>query len=227
MDVSGRPTGSLRIPAWDGICARRNHPRNGPSSARRSAELHPGRPALDSISSGPLKRPSASSTALGGLASGLRVLLRDFCGHDPGHLPDAAPVRACRSRWCILVTGVAFLTLHHPFLGAAGAFHLSFHGAGGRGLAPPDASAQARLADPAADFRRLGESSRRLGWRRSLFLVLAMAGRLLDRMRHRVDGEEAPLIPWIGLTPSALLATSLNPWGWASAPPGFSFRDHL
>src|SRR5271156_639164 len=33
-----------------------------------------------------------------------------------------------------------------------------------------------------------------------LFLVISMAGRLLDRIFKRVDGDEAPLIPWLGLT---------------------------
>jgi hypothetical protein len=41
-----------------------------------------------------------------------------------------------------------------------------------------------------------------------------MAGRLLDRIFKRVDGDEAPLIPWIGLTLLCTVATSLNPWGW-------------
>jgi len=54
------------------------------------------------------------------------------------------------------------------------------------------------------------------GWLAALvFLVISMAGRLLDRISRRVDGEEAPLIPWIGLTLLCALATSLNPWGWA------------
>jgi hypothetical protein len=53
------------------------------------------------------------------------------------------------------------------------------------------------------------------GWMAALlFLVLAMFGRLLDRIFKRVDGEEAPLIPWIGLTLLCTLATWLNPWGW-------------
>ena len=53
------------------------------------------------------------------------------------------------------------------------------------------------------------------GWLAALlFLLISMAGRLLDRISKRVDGEEAPLIPWIGLTFLCTLATSLNPWGW-------------
>jgi hypothetical protein len=54
------------------------------------------------------------------------------------------------------------------------------------------------------------------GWLAALlFLGLSLAGRLLDRIFKRVGGEEAPLIPWIGLTLLCALATSLNPWGWA------------
>jgi hypothetical protein len=53
------------------------------------------------------------------------------------------------------------------------------------------------------------------GWLAALlFLVISMAGRLLDRIFKRVDGDEAPLIPWLGLTLLCTLATSLNPWGW-------------
>lgn len=53
------------------------------------------------------------------------------------------------------------------------------------------------------------------GWAAALlFLTGSLFGRLLDRIFKRVDGEEAPLIPWIGLTFLCLLATWLNPWGW-------------
>jgi hypothetical protein len=36
----------------------------------------------------------------------------------------------------------------------------------------------------------------------------------VDRIFHRVDGNDAPLIPWIGLSLLCALATLLNPWGW-------------
>jgi hypothetical protein len=53
------------------------------------------------------------------------------------------------------------------------------------------------------------------GWLAALlFLGMSLGGRLLDRIFKRVDGDEAPLIPWIGLTLLCALATSLNPWGW-------------
>jgi hypothetical protein len=54
------------------------------------------------------------------------------------------------------------------------------------------------------------------GWAAALlFLTSSLFGRLLDRIFKRVNGEEAPLIPWIGLTLLCLLATWFNPWGWA------------
>jgi len=53
------------------------------------------------------------------------------------------------------------------------------------------------------------------GWLAALlFLGLAMFGRLIDRLTGQVDGDAAPLIPWIGLTLLCALATVLNPWGW-------------
>jgi hypothetical protein len=53
------------------------------------------------------------------------------------------------------------------------------------------------------------------GWMAGLlFLALSILGRLVDRLWHRVNGEEAPLIPWAALTFLCTLATWLNPWGW-------------
>jgi hypothetical protein len=54
------------------------------------------------------------------------------------------------------------------------------------------------------------------GWAAALlFLTGSLFGRLVDRVFGRVSGEEAPLIPWMGLTLLCLLATWFNPWGWA------------
>jgi len=54
------------------------------------------------------------------------------------------------------------------------------------------------------------------GWIGALvFLALAMAGRLLDRIGRLSDGDDAPIIPWIGLTALCALATWFNPWHWA------------
>jgi hypothetical protein len=54
------------------------------------------------------------------------------------------------------------------------------------------------------------------GWLAALvFLGLSIFSRLLDRIAGYVDGDEAPVIPWMGLTLVCALATCLNPWGWA------------
>jgi hypothetical protein len=53
------------------------------------------------------------------------------------------------------------------------------------------------------------------GWLGALvFLGLALTGRLVDRLTKLADGEQAPLIPWIGLTALCAFVVSLNPWGW-------------
>jgi hypothetical protein len=53
------------------------------------------------------------------------------------------------------------------------------------------------------------------GWAAALaFLALAIAGRVIDRVAQRVGGEDAPVIPWIGLLAVCAFATSFNPWGW-------------
>jgi hypothetical protein len=53
------------------------------------------------------------------------------------------------------------------------------------------------------------------GWAAALiFLCGAVAGRVIDRLRKTVTGEDAPVIPWIALILVCALATSINPWGW-------------
>ena len=52
------------------------------------------------------------------------------------------------------------------------------------------------------------------GWAAALlFLALSLFGRTLDRITRRSDGDEAPLIPWIGLTALCALSVLVNPWG--------------
>jgi hypothetical protein len=53
------------------------------------------------------------------------------------------------------------------------------------------------------------------GWAAAfVFWGAAMGGRALDRLRKRVSGDDAPIIPWLGLALVCLFATSFNPWGW-------------
>ncbi len=53
------------------------------------------------------------------------------------------------------------------------------------------------------------------GWAAALaLLVLALAGRVIDRASGRANGEDAPVIPWLGLTLLCAIAVSFNPWGW-------------
>ncbi len=53
------------------------------------------------------------------------------------------------------------------------------------------------------------------GWLGALvFLGLAVGGRLLDRITKRINGDEGPVLPWIGLILLCFLATFVNPWGW-------------
>lgn len=54
------------------------------------------------------------------------------------------------------------------------------------------------------------------GWLAALvFLGGSLFGRWLDRVTKHVAVEEAPLMPWIGLTVLCALVTLINPWGWA------------
>jgi hypothetical protein len=54
------------------------------------------------------------------------------------------------------------------------------------------------------------------GWLAALvYFVLSLAGRLADRIARRRGGDEAPIIPWLGLAGACLLATWINPYGWA------------
>ena len=66
------------------------------------------------------------------------------------------------------------------------------------------------------------------GWAAALaFLALALFGRLLDRLTHRVTGDEAPLIPWIGpdaaLRPGGLIESV----GLVGVSPNFRFCPAL
>src|SRR5476651_2186408 len=113
----------------------------------------------------------------------------------------------------LLVTAIAFLTLHLHFSARPVLFTYLF-------LALVVEVWRRRTQPLKRDWLILplvfvAWANLHAGWLAALlFLVLAMAGRLLDRISKRVDGVEAPLIPWIGLTLLCTLATSLNPWAW-------------
>jgi hypothetical protein len=52
------------------------------------------------------------------------------------------------------------------------------------------------------------------GWAAALiFMSLSLSGRALDRMTRQADGDEAPIVPWIGLTSLCAVAVLINPWG--------------
>jgi hypothetical protein len=122
----------------------------------------------------------------------------------------------------ILYTGVAFLTLHMHFSVRPLLFTYLF-------LALTVEVWFRRTQPLARDWLLLpivfaAWANLHAGWAAALvFLVISMGGRLLDRATHRVTGEDAPLIPWIGLTLLCLLATWLNPWGWALHRQVFEF----
>lgn len=114
----------------------------------------------------------------------------------------------------LLVTGVAFLTLQIHFSARPVLFTYLF-------LALVVEVWRRRTQPLKRDWLILplvfvAWANLHAGWLAALlFLVISLAGRLLDRILKRVDGDEAPLIPWIGLTLLCTLATWLNPWGWS------------
>jgi hypothetical protein len=113
----------------------------------------------------------------------------------------------------LVITGLAFLTLHLHFSARPVLFTYLF-------LALVVEVWNRRTAPLKRDWLLLpivfvAWANLHAGWLAALvFLILAMTGRLIDRVTKRVDGDEAPLIPWIGLTALCALATSVNPWGW-------------
>ncbi len=113
----------------------------------------------------------------------------------------------------LLYTGVAFLTLHLHFAARPVLFTYLF-------MALVVEVWFRRTQPEARDWVILplvfvAWANLHAGWAAALvFLIGSLFGRLLDRIFKRVDGEAAPLIPWIGLTLLCLLATWFNPWGW-------------
>jgi hypothetical protein len=113
----------------------------------------------------------------------------------------------------LLVTGVAFLTVHIHFSARPVLFTYLF-------MALVVEVWRRRTQPLKRDWLILplvfvAWANLHAGWLGALvFLVLSIFGRLLDRVAKRVGGDEAPLMPWIGLVLLCALATLVNPWGW-------------
>jgi hypothetical protein len=113
----------------------------------------------------------------------------------------------------ILVTGLVFLTLHLHFAARPVLFTYLF-------MALVVEVWQRRRQPLLRDWLILpivfvAWVNLHAGWAAGLvFLCIAVFGRAIDRLRGRVDGDEAPIIPWLGLIILCTLATSINPWGW-------------
>jgi len=113
----------------------------------------------------------------------------------------------------ILVIGVVFLTLHLHFAARPLLFTYLF-------MALVVEVWQRRRHPLGRDWLFLpivfiAWANLHAGWASGLaFLYLATTGRILDRLRHRVAGEDAPVIPWIGMCALCTVAVSINPWGW-------------
>jgi hypothetical protein len=197
MFWSARATSS-RTPAWGGICARRS------SSSRRakfrapirSASPRPGQPWIDF--------EWAFEATLGELYRAGRLgLVCAFC-----YAIFAATILGIYRTLLqsgfslsvvLLTTGVAFLTLQIHFSARPVLFTYLFMALVVEVWRAARATAQARLADPAAGL--CAWANLHAGWLAALlFLGSRFSGALLDRISKRVDGDEAPLIPWIGLT---------------------------
>jgi hypothetical protein len=113
----------------------------------------------------------------------------------------------------VLVTGLVFLTLHLHFAARPVLFTYLF-------MALVVEVWQRNRLPRKRDWLILpivfvAWANLHAGWAAGLvFLCLALTGRVIDRLRKRVDGDEAPVIPWLGLIVLCTLATFFNPWGW-------------
>jgi hypothetical protein len=122
----------------------------------------------------------------------------------------------------VLVTGLAFLTLHMHYSARPVLFTYLF-------MAVVVEVWRRRTVPLARDWVLLpvifvAWANLHAGWAAALvFMVLSIAGRTVDRFRGKVSGEEAPVIPWIALGAVCTFATTFNPWGWKLLPQVFLF----
>ena len=114
----------------------------------------------------------------------------------------------------VLVTGLAFLTLHMHFSVRPVLFTYLF-------MALVVEVWNRRRVPLKRDWIFLpiifvAWANLHAGWSAALvFLAASVVGRLVDRFLKRISGEDGPVIPWIGLILLCTLATSFNPWGWS------------
>jgi len=145
----------------------------------------------------------------GGLAL-IGAFVMPFLPRPSWDLSDASPV-GLSVTVVLLYTGLAFLTLHLHFEARPVLFTYLF-------MALVVEVWCRRVQPLKRDWLILplvfmAWANLHAGWAAALlFLVGSLFGRLLDRIFGRVDGEEAPLIPWMGLTLLCTLATWVNPW---------------
>jgi hypothetical protein len=122
----------------------------------------------------------------------------------------------------VLVTGLAFLTLHMHYSARPVLFTYLF-------MAVVIEVWRRRTVPLRRDWILLpiifvAWANLHAGWAAALvFMTLSIAGRVVDRFRGRVGGEEAPVIPWIALAAVCTFATTFNPWGWKLLPQVFLF----
>jgi hypothetical protein len=122
----------------------------------------------------------------------------------------------------VLVTGLAFLTLHMHYSARPVLFTYLF-------MALVVEVWRRRAVPLPRDWLLLpivfvAWANLHAGWAAALvFLAISIAGRIIDRFRGQVGGEEAPVIPWIALLAVCTFAVTFNPWGWKLLPQVFLF----
>jgi hypothetical protein len=122
----------------------------------------------------------------------------------------------------VLVTGLAFLTLHMHYSARPVLFTYLF-------MALVVEVWRRRTVPLPRDWILLpivfvAWANLHAGWAAALvFLAISIAGRFIDRFRGKVGGEDAPIIPWIALLAVCTFAVTFNPWGWRLLPQVFLF----
>jgi hypothetical protein len=122
----------------------------------------------------------------------------------------------------VLVTGLAFLTLHMHYSARPVLFTYLF-------MALVVEVWRRRTVPLRRDWILLpvvfvAWANLHAGWAAALvFMALSIAGRFIDRFRGKSSGEDAPIIPWLALLAVCTFAVTFNPWGWKLLPQVFLF----